>query len=176
MEDLKYPIGQYEIPKTYSTEILDSYISTIKNFPKKLKGEVENLFPEQLNTPYRPDGWTVAQVVNHCADSHINALIRLKLALTEDTPTIKPYQEALWAELADGRDVSLHNAFTILEGVHAKWTNLLCSLSEEQWLRGYIHPEKNREVKLTEFAGSYAWHCEHHLAHITQLKKRMGWV
>lgn len=175
MEDLKYPIGQYELPKTFSSEILDSYIFSIENFPKKLKGAVADLSQEQLNTPYRPDGWTITQVVNHCADSHINALIRLKLALTEDTPTIKPYPEALWAELADGNDVSLHNAFMILEGVHAKWVTVLNSLTAEQWLRGYIHPEKNREVKLTEFAGSYAWHGEHHLAHVIQLKKRMGW-
>ena len=175
MEDLRYPIGHYTMPETFSADTLNSYITIIKNFPNKLKSETGGLNVSRLNTHYRPDGWTVAQVVNHCADSHINALIRLKLALTENTPTVKPYQEALWAELVDGNDTALQNAFSILEGVHAKWAIVLNSLTEEQWVRGYIHPEKNREVKLTEFAGSYAWHCEHHLAHITKLKKRMGW-
>ncbi|WP_317898947.1 YfiT family bacillithiol transferase [Aurantibacillus circumpalustris] len=176
MEDLKYPIGQYKVPEIFSTEILNPYIETIKKFPHNLKSAIQGMNVSQLNTPYRPEGWTVAQVVNHCADSHINALIRLKLALTENTPIIKPYQEALWAELAGGNDTSLQNAFQILEGVHAKLGIVLDSLTEEQWLRGYIHPEKNREVKLNEFAGSYAWHGEHHLAHITELKKKMGWV
>lgn len=174
MEDLKYPIGHFKAPEVFTKELLENYISILEEFPKKLKLEVGTLTASQLNVPYRPEGWTVIQVVNHCADSHANALIRVKLALTEETPIIKPYRQDLWAELADG-NMPVHFALNTLEGIHARWVAVLRSLTEEQWKRGFIHPEKGKELSLKEAAGSYAWHSEHHLAHVTHLKKRMGW-
>ncbi|PBQ31852.1 metal-dependent hydrolase [Sphingobacteriaceae bacterium] len=174
MEELKYPIGHFKALDDYSHEDLENYISIIESFPKRLKLEVENLTNSQLDVPYRPDGWSVIQVVNHCADSHMNALIRVKMALTEETPIIKPYRQELWAELADG-SMPIHFSLNILEGVHARWAKILRSLDEKQWKRGFIHPEKGKELSLKEAAASYAWHCQHHLAHITNLKKRMLW-
>lgn len=175
MEDLKYPIGKYIKPDAFTTEILSSYISVINHFPQKIKQEVEHLTDEQLDTTYRPDGWTVRQVVNHCADSHMNAVIRHKLALTEETPTITPYAEALWAELADCKHMPIQPALAVLQGLHARWAILLKNLNEKDWHKAFIHPEKGRKITLDESAGMYAWHCNHHLAHITELKKRKGW-
>ena len=175
MEELKYPIGHFKAPEFFTQEILENYISIIEDFPKKIKLETGQLTKAQLDVPYRPEGWTIVQVVNHCADSHMNALIRIKLALTEETPIIKPYLQERWANLADG-SMPVIFALQTLEGVHARWTTLLRSLNEEQWKKGFIHPEKGKELSLKEASGSYAWHCEHHLAHITGLKKRMGWI
>ena len=175
MEELKYPIGNYHKPDVFTKEIMAGYISVIELFPGKIKKEVEHLTDQQLDTPYRPQGWTIRQVVNHCADSHMNALIRVKWTLTEETPIIKPYHEALWAELADGKSMPVQPALIILQGVHERWVVLLRSLTEKEWLRGFIHPEKGRELSLQESTGSYAWHCSHHLAHITRLKDKMGW-
>lgn len=174
MENLKYPIGQFKALENYSNEDLENYISIIESFPKRLKLELENLTAVQLDVPYRPDGWSVIQVVNHCADSHMNALIRVKVALTEETPIIKPYRQELWAELPDG-SMPIHFSLNILEGVHARWVKILRSLDEKQWKRGFIHPEKGKELSLKEAAASYSWHCEHHLAHVTNLKKLMLW-
>lgn len=175
MHDLRYPIGEYKKPERFTKHILDTYIARIEALPSILKKEVINLNDDQLETPYRPGGWTVRQVVNHLGDSHINALIRLKCALTEDTPTIKPYREALWAELADGKHMPINAALGILEGTHTRWVVLLKHFKDADWQRGFIHPEKGRELKLNESTGMYAWHGEHHLAHITALKRRMGW-
>jgi len=175
LEESKYPIGHYKAPASFSHEVLAQYISVIEDFPKKLIMEVESLSKAQLDVPYRPDGWTITQVVNHCADSHMNALIRVKLALTEETPIVKPYRQELWAELADGI-MPIHFALLSIEGVHARWVKVLRSLTELQWKKEFIHPEKGRTLSLKESTGSYAWHCDHHLAHITNLKKRMGWT
>jgi len=175
MEELKYPIGKFQKPDAYTSQILSTYISVINHFPQKLKQEVDHLTDEQLDTPYRPDGWTVRQVVNHCSDSHANAFIRLKLALTEETPTITAYAEALWAELPDSKNMPIQPALMLLQGLHSRWAIVLKNLTDKEWNRGFIHPEKNREIKLNESAGMYAWHCNHHLAHITGLKKRKGW-
>ncbi|MEO6305324.1 MAG: YfiT family bacillithiol transferase [Bacteroidia bacterium] len=175
MEELKYPIGHYQKPEAFTKEILNEAISIIENFPKKLKQETEHLTDEQLDTPYRPDGWTIRQVVHHCADSHMNAMIRVKLALTEDTPTIKPYAEALWAELPDTKNLPIHFSLSILEGVHFRWATTLKNMKEKEFDRCFIHPEKGRELSLHESTGMYAWHCKHHLAHITSLKKRKDW-
>ena len=175
MEELKYPIGPFKKPETITKDMLQNYISIIEAFPEKIKSETASLSNEQLDTPYRPGGWTVRQVVNHCADSHMNAIIRIKLALTEQTPTILPYRQDLWAELADSKNLPTDASLKIIEGVHHRWVNLLRSLNDKQWGMAYIHPEKGREITMQEAAASYAWHCKHHLAHITSLKKRKGW-
>ena len=175
LEEMKYPIGQFKMPDLVTPEILGKYITDIESFPKRLRAEVENLTDEQLDTPYRPDGWNIRQVVNHCADSHMNGLARLKLALTEDKPTIKPYFENRWAELADSKTIPIEPALLILDGLHKRWAILLKALTEDDLKRIYIHPEHGREFRLEESIGLYAWHCNHHLAHITELKKRMKW-
>ncbi len=176
MEELKYPVGHYQKPEIFTKEILNAAISVIEHFPKKLKQEVEHLTDMQLDTPYRPDGWTIRQVVHHCADSHMNAIIRLKVTITEDTPTIKPYAEALWAELADTKNLPIHSSLLILEGVHFRWATILKNMKEQEYERNYIHPEHGRQLSLHESTGMYAWHCDHHLAHITNLKKTKGWL
>lgn len=175
MEELKYPVGRYQKPDVFTKEILTESIFVIEQFPKKIKQEVESLSDEQLDTPYRPDGWTVRQVVHHCADSHINAFIRIKMALTEDTPTIKPYSEALWAELADGKNLPIQPSLSIIENVHLRWVTVLKTMKDKDFDRSFIHPEKGKKLSLHESTGMYAWHCNHHLAHITALKKRNGW-
>lgn len=174
MEELKYPIGRFQAPAAFTAEMLQDYIQVTGQFPQKLEQEVIHLNDEQLDTPYRPEGWSIRQVVNHCADSHMNALIRVKLALTEDKPTVKPYLEALWADLPDGK-MPIQPALLILKGIHERWTTVLNGMQEKDWERSFFHPEKGRSLSLKEASGSYAWHCEHHLAHIVNLKKRMGW-
>ena len=175
MDNLKYPIGKFQKPETLTKEILDHFINDIESFPERLKTEVEHLSDEQLDTPYRPEGWTIRQVVNHCADSHMNSLTRFKLALTEENPTIKPYYEERWAELADSKNMPIASALKMLEGLHERWIVLLRSLTEKELNRKFIHPEHGKEFRLDENIGVYAWHCNHHLAHITTLKKNKGW-
>ncbi|MBK8372568.1 MAG: putative metal-dependent hydrolase [Saprospiraceae bacterium] len=175
IEELKYPVGKYQRQENISPEELKNYINEISNFPARLKAAVQNLSEEQLDTPYREDGWTVRQVVHHCADSHMNSLTRLKLALTEDVPVIKPYVEAKWAELADSVKMEIAPSIQMIEGIHSRWTVLLHSLTPEEWQRTFIHPQTGRTFRLDENTGLYAWHCRHHLAHITGLIKRMGW-
>lgn len=173
---LKYPIGVYEKPKVISKEILQLWINTIESFPEKLVSEVANLTNQQLDTPYRPDGWTIRQVVHHCADSHMNSLIRFKLALTEDKPSIKPYFEDRWAALPDSKIMPIEPALKMLSGIHERWCFLLKNLTEEQFARLFIHPEHSATFRIDENIGLYAWHCMHHLAHITETKKRENWV
>jgi len=175
LEELKYPIGKFKTPDTITSEILTKYISDIESFPQKLRAEVENLTDEQLDTPYRPDGWTIRQVVNHCADSHMNGLIRHKLLLTENKPIIKPYMEDRWAELADSKTMPIASALQIVDGVHKRWTVLLKSIRGSDLKRTYIHPEHGKEFQLEESIALYAWHCNHHFAHITGLKMRKHW-
>ncbi len=175
LNNLKYPIGKYTSLQNITAELLQSYINEIEIFPKRLSKEVENLSDAQLDTPYRGGGWSIRQVVNHCADSHMNSLIRFKLALTEEQPTIKPYFEDRWAELADSSNVPIEPALKILDGIHARWTALLKSLTKEQLERTFIHPETGKQFRIDENIGLYAWHCNHHLAHITNLKLRMNW-
>jgi hypothetical protein len=174
-EHLKYPIGHFIPPGTYSPEVLDGYIRTISEFPAKIAAETAHLTDAQLDTTYRQNGWTIRQVVNHCADSHMNALARFKFALTENTPVIKPYLEALWGTLPDSKTMPIQPALSMIEGIHQRWTVLMNSFSEKEWQKAFIHPEKGKEIKLNESAGNYAWHCEHHLAHITGLKGRVNW-
>ena len=175
IEKLKYPIGKFAKPDKYTSNLKNEFIEIIKIFPKKIKSEVENLSDEQLDTQYRPEGWTIRQVVNHCADSHMNSLIRFKLALTEQTPTIKPYYEDRWAELDDSKKSPITAALKTIEGIHERWVFLLSSFRNEDWKLKFYHPESKREVSLEENLAIYAWHCKHHLAHITELKKLKNW-
>lgn len=171
LEQLKYPIGRYDQPETIEQNYIASCIQIIKDFPKKLKKEVEGLTDIQLDTKYRDNGWTIRQVVNHCADSHIHSFIRFKLALTENQPTIKPYDETLWAELSDSKNISIEPALKMLEGTHERWVALLESMSEDDYGRTFIHPENNEVISLGQNIGIYAWHCRHHLAHILLAKE-----
>ncbi len=163
--DLRYPIGRFKKPKLITKQELSSCIGVIAGFPQEINKEVLSLTDEQLDTPYRKDGWTVRQVVHHCADSHMNAFIRFKLALTETNPVIKPYREALWAALPDST-THLAPSLSLLKGLHERWGILLESLDDGDLKRAYVHPEHGRPVPLGEVVALYAWHCKHHLAHI----------
>ncbi len=172
-EDLRYPIGEFDPKIEVTAELRKELIQTIKDLPAKIAAAVEDLNDEQLETCYRPEGWTVRQTVHHVADSHINSLCRFKLAMTEENPTIRPYFEDRWAELADSRlpiDVSLK----IIEGIHLRWATLLDSLTDEDFQRKLRHPDSG-EWTVEKFLALYAWHCRHHTAHITKLRERNGW-
>lgn len=170
LEKLKFPIGKFERPSVYTPELIASYVSEIEKFPARIREEVKGLSEQLLNTPYRPEGWTIRQVVHHCADSHMNAIIRFKITLTEDRPTIKPYKENLFAKLTDASDLEIEPSLAIIEGVHTRLAALIRSLDQKQLERIYIHPEYNKEFTLNEATGMYAWHSNHHLAHIKQAK------
>lgn len=173
--DLRYPIGKFEKPTTIGAQNLSDWMDTIAVFPAHIAKEVLPLSDEQLDTPYREGGWTVRQVVHHCADSHMNAVMRFKLALTEPNPIVKPYEEALWAQLPDSK-IPVAPSLGIIKGLHERWSVLLRALDKDDLKRTYIHPEHGRPIPLDEVVGMYAWHCVHHLAHITTLKKNRGWV
>lgn len=175
LEKLKYPIGKFTAPENYSAAYLTERIAEIESFPERLKKEVFQLTPEQLETPYREDGWTIRQVIHHCADSHMNCFIRIKWALTENKPVIKFYHEDLWAELHDNLTMPIEPTLSFLEGLHFRLAYLMKSFSETDLKRSFIHPENNKEYQLKEIIGTYAWHGNHHLAHITELKNRKGW-
>jgi len=167
-EKLRYPIGRFKVPQPITAALLGTAIATISDFPEKLKSVTANLNDVQLDTPYRSGGWTIRQVVHHCADSHINSWVRFKLALTEKNPVIFPYREDLWAILHDSK-MPILPSILILEGLHSRWSELLNTLSETDLAKGYIHPEQGKLIPLSEAILAYAWHCEHHLAHITTL-------
>lgn len=175
MEALKYPAGKFEAPAEITPQILQGWINDIRHLPSLLEIATQDLDEAQLLTPYRPGGWTVAQVVHHVADSHMNAYIRFKLALTEDNPTIKPYEEHLWAELPDTHKTAINVSNTLLHALHKRWTVLLDNLTPEQWERTFLHPATQKTAALKMVAGMYAWHGRHHLMHIIRLKERMGW-
>jgi uncharacterized damage-inducible protein DinB len=171
--DPRYPIGKFEKPETITAEDRRYAISALSELPEQLRNAVDGLDSSQLNTPYREGGWTVRQLVHHIADSHMNAFIRTRLALTEDWPTIKPYDENAWATLHDST-APVEWSLELIESLHARWVMLLQSLSEEQWIRGYRHPESG-ETPLDVVALIYAWHSRHHVAHITHLRAAEGW-
>lgn len=171
---LKYPVGIFSTPTHYSEVLIQKWIGVIKGFPSALEQEVQGLNSEQLNWIYRPEGWTIKQVVHHCADSHINSLVRFKWALTEEHPTIKPYMEQLWAELPDALEDDIQHTMLLLKGLHYRWALLLESLDEQQLERTFLHPDGNKVYTLKEAIASYAWHCEHHLAHVKQAKQYKG--
>jgi hypothetical protein len=175
LEDLQYPIGRFVATDTYQPELQDDCISAIEALPAWLDVCIENLDADQLDTPYRPGGWTVAQVIHHLADSHMNAFIRLKLALTEESPTICPYEEKLWALTPEIDVVPVNLSITLLHALHRRWGQLLRHMQPEDWTRTYFHPEQERYVPLWEMADHYAWHGRHHMEHIRRLRQRMGW-
>jgi uncharacterized damage-inducible protein DinB len=173
-EDLSYPIGNFDKNYDTSSEARRERVEMIADLPKSLAAAVDGLTEEQLNTEYRPGGWTVRQTVHHIADSHLNSVIRFKLALTEDEPpTIRPYYEDRWAELADSK-LPIDLSMKIIDGIHTKWSTLLGSMTEEDFQRKFIHPETG-EWTLDGALALYAWHSLHHTAHITRLRDRMGW-
>jgi hypothetical protein len=171
---LRYPIGKFSKPMEFSREIILQNIDIISQYPALVKNEVLHLSDEESKWTYRPGGWNIIQVVHHTADSHLNAFVRFKLSLTENTPTIKPYLENLWAQLPDVNDVPMEASLKILEGLHLRWSTLLRTLSEKDFEKKYFHPEQKREVMLLEVLALYAWHCRHHLAHVQQAKKYRG--
>jgi len=166
IENLKFPIGKFLVPTVYSKEMIQFWIEDIEQFPKKIVELTKGLSVEQLNWKYRPEGWTIKQVVHHCADSHMNSFIRFKLALTEEKPKIRPYFEDRWAVLSDSLSDNLSSSIVLLKGLHSKWVYLLKILSEEELLLEFMHPEHGEIFSLQETIGNYAWHCNHHLAHI----------
>ncbi len=172
--DLSYPIGKFVYQGLYSPEQRRGFIEEIAAAPNHLRNAVQRLSESQLDTPYRPGGWTVRQVVHHVPDSHMNAYVRFKLALTEQNPTIKTYDEKLWAEMADVRQVPVETSLTLLEALHHRWVAMLRAITGEQFERRMKHPVLG-EVNLDRYLGLYAWHGKHHVAHITSLRERMGW-
>lgn len=176
MINKQYPIGKFKCPDIIDLNHLKSWKQTLAEFPEKLNELVSNLNDEQLDTVYREGGWTIRQVVHHCADSHHNSYTRFKWALTEDKPVIKAYFEASWAELADSKNEPITISIRYLEVLHAKWLILLNSLSEADLDRTFIHPETGMEISLKKNMGIYAWHCDHHFAHISNLLKTKSWL
>src|SRR6185503_4410092 len=174
-ESLSYPVGRYQRPGVLTADQRRAAIDSIANTPAAFRAAVRGLNETQLDTPYRPDGWTVRQVVHHVPDSHLNAYTRIKLALTEDEPVIKPYEEARWAELADARTGPIEPSLALLEFLHQRWLLLLHSLRPPDFARRYQHPELGRMFGLDEVLALYAWHGRHHVAHITSLRQRKGW-
>ncbi|WP_194777801.1 YfiT family bacillithiol transferase [Pararhodonellum marinum] len=164
--NLQYPIGRFSPPQDLTAGLIEEYIQVIASFPSLLRKEVQHMAGENLHTPYRPGGWTVKQVIHHCADSHMNSFIRFKLALTEDNPTIKEYSEGQWAELTDGQHSSVESSLKLLEGLHERWVALLKSLNKEELKRTFFHPEKQKSITLEHNVALYAWHCQHHLTHV----------
>jgi uncharacterized damage-inducible protein DinB len=172
--DLRFPIGEYEAVDTITDDQRRAFLAALAETPARLRDAVAGLSPEQLDTPYRPGGWTVRQVVHHLPDSHMNSYMRSKLALTEQEPTIKTYEEALWAELADAKTAPVEPSLALLENLHTRWVLLLRSLTPAEIARKFRHPERGT-MTLDENLALYAWHGRHHVAHITALRKRNGW-
>lgn len=162
----QYPIGKFIFNKDFNETEFLAWIQQIEDFPSLLIQEVQGLTAEQLDTPYREGGWTVRQVIHHCADSHMNSFCRFKLALTEDNPTVKPYHEDLWAELPDGKTSPVEDSLAIIQAVHKRWVLLMRSMKSEDFQKTFFHPERKQSIGLDFNVALYAWHCKHHLGHI----------
>ena len=175
MSDLRYPIGPFAVEGPITAPRRDAWINEIAEAPTQLRTAVTGLSDAQFETPYREGGWTLRQVVHHLPDSHLNAYTRFKLALTEDNPTIRPYDEALWAELPDTAATQIGVSLVMLEALHRRWVILLRAMQEDQWSRTFFHPEQNKSLPLDRVLALYAWHGKHHIAQITSLRDRMGW-
>ncbi len=175
-EQLRYPIGHFQLPQTITEALIAEWIQTLEDLPSNLFSLVKNLSSEQLDTPYRPDGWTVRQLIHHLADSHHHSYTRFKWALTEDRPVIKAYEEKDWSNLIDAQTAPIELSLAYLKALHAKMVYLLKGLSSEALKRVYIHPDGLVAVTVAENIGKYAWHSRHHFAHIERLLKRENWV
>ena len=173
-DDLRYPIGREPPMPATSLEARQANIAAIAALPTRVREAVQGLSADRLDTPYRPGGWTVRQVVHHLADSHLNGYVRVKLALTEDAPTIKPYDEGAWATLADSR-LDIDPSLVILDGLHVRWAALYLAMSDGEFAKTFHHPERREQLTLEQHLHIYAWHSRHHVAHITQLRQREGW-
>jgi uncharacterized damage-inducible protein DinB len=173
--DLRYPIGKFDWTAPVTEAEYPRLIAEIAGAPEALRSAVAGIPRDHLESRYRPDGWTVRQVVHHIPDSHLNAYTRFKLALTEEEPTIKPYDEAKWAELPDSREVPIDVSLDLLDVLHIRWVALLRSMNAADFARTFRHPEHNRTLTLGQLLALYAWHGRHHVAHITSLRKREGW-
>lgn len=173
--DSRYPVGSFKYDGDRSPSARESHMRDLEALPVKLRDAVRGLNEEQLDTPYREGGWTVRQVVHHLPDSHMNAYVRIKLALTENNPEVKPYDEALWANMADVRDVPIETSLTLLDALHQRLVSTIRNMSDEEFNRTYYHTEHQRAVPLHEVLAMYAWHSKHHTAHITALRERNGW-
>lgn len=173
--DLRYPVGRFAFPDAPTAHQIAGWIDDVARAPDALRAAVHGLDETQIETPYRPGGWTVRQVVHHLPDSHMQAYTRFKLALTEERPTIKPYDEAAWANLDDTFTVPISVSLDLLEALHIRWVALLRTLGPDQMQREFVHPERNRSMRLTDALAMYAWHGRHHVAHITALRERERW-
>ena len=173
-EALKYPIGKFR-EQPYSDQQLTEWLLDIESLPSQVEFSLQNLDESQLETPYRDEGWTVKQLVHHIADSHMNAFIRFKLALTEDSPQIKPYEQDKWVKLPDVTEVPVNISVTLLFSLHRRWTELIKGIPVESWKRQVYHPEHKTHFDLWYLLGQYAWHGRHHVAHILQLRERNNW-
>lgn len=171
--DLSYPVGRFDRTATWTAETRRAALDAIATLPAAIRAAVAGLSDAQLDTPYRPGGWTVRQLVHHVADSHMNGLIRLKLALTEDSPTIKPYDQDAWAKLADAR-LPIAPSLAILDAVHERWTTVARALAERDFARVFVHPELG-PLTVETHLHLYGWHSRHHVAHVTGLRERQGW-
>ncbi|MEQ9405462.1 MAG: putative metal-dependent hydrolase [Cyclobacteriaceae bacterium] len=174
LEKLKYPVDRYKAPAEITKEQIEEWITILEGVPAKLRDLVENLSYDSLDWIYRPKGWTIKQVVHHLADSHMNSFIRFKLIMTEETPTVRPYEQTAWAEMPDANDPHVGSSLSILDGIHERLTILLKDLISDDWNRTFIHPEYEGELKLSWLIGLYAWHSRHHLAHIQQAIEKEG--
>jgi hypothetical protein len=172
-QDLRFPVGEFVMPARVTSEMRGTAIRDIAELPARMRDAVRGLSDAQLDAPYRPGGWTVRQVVHHVPDSHMNAFVRVKLALTEDNPTIKPYNEQLFAQLPDARQ-PIEPSLVLLDGLHARWAALLETLTPPQFARPLFHPEIGA-VTVDFLVQDYGWHSRHHVAHITRLREREGW-
>lgn len=166
LEKLRFPIGKYTPPTSVNEKQIEEWIAIIREFPANVEKRVSALDSNQMLWIYRPDGWSIAQLVHHCADSHMNSWIRFRLALTEDNPTIRPYFEDRWANLPGATDPNVEDSAALLAALHKKWSEMLESLTKEDLSRTYVHPEHGQVFTVYETVGNYAWHCAHHLAHI----------
>ena len=166
MNPQQYPIGIFKMPDVLEDGLITRWINDLRDFPSQLNRLISVLSKSELQQCYRPGGWNMSQVVHHCADSHMNAFIRCKLALTEDNPTIKDYQETVWGEQPDVQQTAPYISIQLLTGLHQRWTSLFENMSQQQFQRTYFHPGQQRKVTLLEVLGLYSWHCRHHLAHI----------
>lgn len=175
IDRLRYPIGRFEVPAAVSTDDRVCWIGQIAEAPASLRTAIAGLSPAQLEMPYRPGGWTVRQVVHHVPDSHLNAYVRFKLALTEDEPTVKPYDENRWSQLGDVHALGPEASLDLLDALHRRWVALLRTLDASDYRRTFRHPEHGRAIPLDEALAHYAWHGRHHVAHITSLRAREGW-